>query len=175
MAMKVYSSNIQHHWNLTIRLFSVITRTLDAEMQSVYSTTPADWAIFGWVGGGLTPMQRSSRCVLQHTLFSRSLTLGCYPLFSGFYSLLFHQLRYFGSVFKCLSHSSEVSFDIHHWSTHKEQILKLSPLFWEINIFVSLEWFFYIELLLKNKNKTFRSSPINDSLFSLSLVDIKEV
>ena len=43
----------QHYWNLTIRLFSVIYRTLIgggrsypvAEVQSVYSTAPADWAI----------------------------------------------------------------------------------------------------------------------------------
>ena len=42
---------LQHCWNLTIRLFSVISRTLvggmsypSAEKQSVYSTAPADWA-----------------------------------------------------------------------------------------------------------------------------------
>ena len=40
-----------HHWNLTIRLFSVISKTLvgwgchlSAGVQSVYSTTPADKA-----------------------------------------------------------------------------------------------------------------------------------
>ena len=48
MAMKghPHSLKLQHHWNLTIRLFSVISRTL--------------------VGGGLTPQQRSSRCILRH-------------------------------------------------------------------------------------------------------------
>ena len=45
-----YSPKFQHHWNLTTRLFSVLSRTLvrgsytSAEMQSVYSTAPADWA-----------------------------------------------------------------------------------------------------------------------------------
>ena len=43
----------KHYWNVIIRLFSVISRTLvgggypSAEKQSVYSTAPADWAI--WV------------------------------------------------------------------------------------------------------------------------------
>ena len=49
MAMKGYSA----YWNLTIRLFSVIFRALvggrgsysSAEVQSVYSTAPADWVI----------------------------------------------------------------------------------------------------------------------------------
>ena len=42
----------QHYWNLTMRLFSVTSRTLigesypSAEVQSVYSTAPADWAMF---------------------------------------------------------------------------------------------------------------------------------
>ena len=53
MAMKGYSASpkLQHCWNLTIRLFSVICRTLvsggsypSAEKQSVYSTAPTDWA-----------------------------------------------------------------------------------------------------------------------------------
>ena len=47
-----YSPKPQHYWNLTIRLFSVISRTLffwggsypSAEVQSVYSTAPAAWA-----------------------------------------------------------------------------------------------------------------------------------
>ena len=46
-----YSPKLQHCWNLTIRLFSVMSRTLVSEgsypsavVQSVYSTTPADWA-----------------------------------------------------------------------------------------------------------------------------------
>ena len=40
-----HSPKLQHCWNLTIRLFSVISRAL--------------------VGGGLIPLQRSSRCILQ--------------------------------------------------------------------------------------------------------------
>ena len=49
-----HSQKLQHYWNLTIRLFSVISRTLvllgegsypSAEKQSVYSTAPADLAI----------------------------------------------------------------------------------------------------------------------------------
>ena len=47
-----HSSKLQHYWNLTIRLFSVISRILvgggsypSAEKQFVYSTAPADWAI----------------------------------------------------------------------------------------------------------------------------------
>ena len=42
------SQHPQHHWNLTIRLFSVISRTL-----------------IGGGGGGLTLLPRSSRCILQ--------------------------------------------------------------------------------------------------------------
>ena len=51
MAMKGYSTfpkAPQHCWNLTIRLFSVISRTL--------------------VRGGLTPLQRCSQCILQPQL-----------------------------------------------------------------------------------------------------------
>ena len=40
-----HSPKLQHSWNLTIRLFSVISRT--------------------YVCGGLTALQRSSRCILQ--------------------------------------------------------------------------------------------------------------
>ena len=46
----LHSPKIQHYWSLTIRLFSVISRTLvgesypSAEMQSVCSTAPADLA-----------------------------------------------------------------------------------------------------------------------------------
>ena len=46
-----HSPKLLHYWNLTIRLFSVISRTLvgggyypSAENQSVYSTAQADWA-----------------------------------------------------------------------------------------------------------------------------------
>ncbi len=41
------SPNLQHYGSLTIRLFSIISRTL----------------VMG--GGGLTPLQRSNRCILQ--------------------------------------------------------------------------------------------------------------
>ena len=40
-----HSLNLQHYWNLTNRLFSVISRTL--------------------IGGSFIPLQRSSQCVLQ--------------------------------------------------------------------------------------------------------------
>ena len=46
-----HSPKLQLCWKLSIRLFSVISRTLfggsypSAEVQSVYSTAPADWAI----------------------------------------------------------------------------------------------------------------------------------
>ena len=46
-----HSLKLQHYWSLTIRLFNVISKTLvggwsypSAEMQSVYSTVPSDWA-----------------------------------------------------------------------------------------------------------------------------------
>ena len=46
-----HSTKPQHYWNLPIRLFRVINRTLveedsysDAEKQSVYFTAPANWA-----------------------------------------------------------------------------------------------------------------------------------
>ena len=119
-----HSLKLQHHWNLSIRLFSVIyTRWKEvlpfwrgavgvfykprrlshrafifwdgsypsAEIQSVYSTAPADWAsghslgevfllcrdtvgVFNnlsrpgrraLIGRGLTLLQRCSRCILQ--------------------------------------------------------------------------------------------------------------
>ena len=48
-----HSPKLQHYWNLTIRFFSVISSTLMvgggsypfAEVQSMYSTAPANWAI----------------------------------------------------------------------------------------------------------------------------------
>ena len=50
-----HSPKPQHHWNLTIRLFSVIYRTLvgwwsypSVEVQSAYFTGPADWATKIW-------------------------------------------------------------------------------------------------------------------------------
>ena len=45
-----HSSKLQHYWNLTIRLFSVILghsfreSYLSAEIQSTYSTVPVTWA-----------------------------------------------------------------------------------------------------------------------------------
>ena len=48
-----YSPTPQHYWDLTISLFNVISRTFvvvvgglypSAEVQSVYSTAPANWA-----------------------------------------------------------------------------------------------------------------------------------
>ena len=48
---EVLSPKLQHHWSLTIRSFSVLSRTLiegsysSAEEHVVYSTAPADWAI----------------------------------------------------------------------------------------------------------------------------------
>ena len=46
-----HSPKLQHYWKLTIRLFSVICRTLvwrgsypSAKVQLVYSTSPANWA-----------------------------------------------------------------------------------------------------------------------------------
>ena len=48
MAIKgpLHSPKLQHYWNLNIRLFSVISRTRV-------------------VGGGFTPLQRCSQCILQ--------------------------------------------------------------------------------------------------------------
>ena len=41
-----HSPKLQHYWNLTIRLFSVISghSYFSIEKQSIYSTVPADWA-----------------------------------------------------------------------------------------------------------------------------------
>ena len=47
-----HSPKLQHYWNLTITLFSIMCRTIvgewgscpSVEKQSVYSTAPADWA-----------------------------------------------------------------------------------------------------------------------------------
>ena len=50
MAMKGYSTFPKHYWSLTIKLFSVISRTL-----------------FGW-WGSLTPLQRCNQCILQPPL-----------------------------------------------------------------------------------------------------------
>ena len=69
-----HSPMLLHYWNLTIRLFSIISTTLveggsypSAEMQSVYSTAApaADLAIRILVEGSFTPLQRCSRCILQ--------------------------------------------------------------------------------------------------------------
>ena len=54
-----HSSKSQHHWNLTIRLFSVISRTL--------------------IEGGLTPLQRCSRCILQPQLTGQPGDQGSIP------------------------------------------------------------------------------------------------
>ena len=50
-----HSPKLQHHWNLRIRLFSVISRSLvggwsypSAEVQSVYSIVPADREILNF-------------------------------------------------------------------------------------------------------------------------------
>ena len=50
MAIKFtpHSPKFQHYWSITIRLFNIISRTLDgglpsAEKQSVYSTSSVDW------------------------------------------------------------------------------------------------------------------------------------
>ena len=47
----MHSPKLQHYWNLTIRLFCVISKTIvgggsypSAEKQSVYSIAPANWA-----------------------------------------------------------------------------------------------------------------------------------
>ena len=65
----LHSPKLQHCWNLTIILFSVISRTL------------VRW------GGGLTPLQRCSQCILQPQL------TGQFPLFSE--DCLFFILFYF--------------------------------------------------------------------------------
>ena len=49
------SPKLSHYLSLTIRLFSVISRTSivesnpSAKMQSVYSTAPADWTVLLWI------------------------------------------------------------------------------------------------------------------------------
>ena len=64
-----HSLKFQHNWNLTIRLFRVISRTLigevggsypSAEKHLVYSTAPADWAM-NWV----------SSCICSHTILDK--------------------------------------------------------------------------------------------------------
>ena len=51
----LHSPKLQHYWNLTLRLFSVISRTLvgesypSAEMQLVYSMAPANRAKVFWM------------------------------------------------------------------------------------------------------------------------------
>ena len=51
----LHSPKLLHHWNLTIRLFSVISRTLigewsytSAEKLSRYSTAPANWTFLAY-------------------------------------------------------------------------------------------------------------------------------
>ena len=53
-----HSPKLQHCWNLTIRLFSVISRTLV-------------------MGGGLTPLQRCCQCILQPQLTGQSTYIWC--------------------------------------------------------------------------------------------------
>ena len=65
-----YFPKLPHYGNLTIRLFSVIFRTLfgksyaSVEMQSVYSTVPADGATRHLLWK-ISPLQRCSWCILQ--------------------------------------------------------------------------------------------------------------
>ena len=94
IVIKRYSAfpKLQHYWSLTIRLFSVLSRTLVAgvlllckdavdifcspyrlgyslgesnpfgKMQSMYSTAQTDW-VSRWES--INPLQRCSRCILQ--------------------------------------------------------------------------------------------------------------
>ena len=65
------SPKLLHYWNLTIRLFCVISRTIvgasyhPVEIQSVCSTAPADSTSRALVEEGLTPLQRYTRWILQ--------------------------------------------------------------------------------------------------------------
>ena len=66
-----HSPKFQRYWNLTIRLFSVISRTLvvgegayhSAEAQSVYSTAPDDCAI-GYLLASVLQLCRDAVSVL---------------------------------------------------------------------------------------------------------------
>ena len=66
----LHSPKLQYYWSLTIRLISVVSRTLvresysPTEMQSLYSAVPTDWAT-GHTLGSLTSLQRGSRCIMQ--------------------------------------------------------------------------------------------------------------
>ena len=68
----LHSPKLQHYWNLTIRLFSVISRTLiggsypSAEMQLVYSTALDNW----------TNTQRNVQCSLIWELMPYEFKLG---------------------------------------------------------------------------------------------------
>ena len=55
-----YNSSWLDHRTLVGRQFYP-----SAEMQSVYSTTPADWTTGHLLGGSLSPLQRCSRCISQ--------------------------------------------------------------------------------------------------------------
>ena len=99
---------IKHYWNLSIRSFCIVSRTLVegvsllcrdevgvfynpsrldhrtlvrgwdypyAEMKSVYSTIPADWATGNSLWDGIIPMQRCSRCILQLQTTGQDLSL----------------------------------------------------------------------------------------------------
>ena len=60
---------LQHYWNLTIRLFSVISGHLlgegsypSAEVQSVYSTAPATWETqYRYTNANIGPWQVGTR------------------------------------------------------------------------------------------------------------------
>ena len=72
----LHSPKPQHHWNLTIRLFSVISghslgRSYPyAEKQSVYSTAPADWARAILWSKVITPQCQISFFLIRFSFFS---------------------------------------------------------------------------------------------------------
>ena len=80
-----HSPKLQHYWNLTIRLFTVISRTL--------------------IVRSLTPLQRSNWCILQPQV------TGQYILINVIERLMFLVLDSQCSYCRCKNHTIFLSFD----------------------------------------------------------------
>ena len=89
-----HSPKLQHYWNLTIRLFSVISRTL--------------------MGGDLTPLQKSSRCILQPQPTGQNKGIYIFPkginLKVNVTDRIEFELTYFKAAVQHFSHYTMASF-----------------------------------------------------------------
>ena len=104
-----HSPRPQHYWNLTIRLFSVISRTLvrgesypSSEVQSVYSIAPADWAMNRLLKQILYSQLRAiGRPKFRHKNIKRNLGIINIPLDNWQYLYLHWKISRTSRLHKC--------------------------------------------------------------------------